>query len=453
MLKRRIFLGAVCLAASLAISPVFALADETSLEGESVGEASEKTVVVDAEADKGETAPVGGGVLVDGELADGVAGQSVDGEAPAEGVGGALEGDSGAAPGEGAVPGEGATPEDAAPEDASAVADAAEEAPAATLSVAAPVRALAAAPASEPLQDGAFYRIASAIDDNYVLDITGASQNDDTNVIVYQYNRQLNQFWRAESLGGGWYRFVSSLGDNLFLGYDPAATLLSNVRTSVSTGNDIRWQVVNQGSYFELIPSMNAAMRLDLNECDASNCQNIQLYSANGTPAQRFKFILMPGMTEAAASGEHIADGLYTIESALDSTMRVDVTGCGTADGTNVELWTSNTSDAQRFMVKSVGNGMYALNSTCGNKSLDVAGGGTADGTNIQIWRPNNTIAQYWYFVKSGEGYSIRAIESQKALNVAGAASNGTNIDLSAANGSAGQRFVLASTQYIKDGL
>ena len=63
--------------------------------------------------------------------------------------------------------------------------------------------------------------------------------------------------------------------------------------------------------------------------------------------------------------------------------------GGGTADGTQIQLYTCNGSAAQTWTRN--GQTLRAL-----GKCLDVSGGGTADGTKIQLWTCNGTGAQNW---------------------------------------------------------
>jgi hypothetical protein len=74
----------------------------------------------------------------------------------------------------------------------------------------------------------------------------------------------------------------------------------------------------------------------------------------------------------------------------------VDVSGSGTADGTNIQLWTCNGTNAQRFYFTDMGSGNYRLANVNSNKCADVAGAGTANGTNIHQWGCHNGDNQKW---------------------------------------------------------
>ena len=138
-----------------------------------------------------------------------------------------------------------------------------------------------------------------------------------------------------------------------------------------------------------------------------------------------------------------IADGIYEIESALDSNMVVDVENGYGYDQTNVYLYERNNSTPQKFYIKYLGNGEYTINAVINNKCLDVYGAGTTPGTNVHIWTPNNSTAQRWRMIEQGNGYySIISQVNGLALDVYnGETANQTNIQVSTINNSNAQKF------------
>ncbi|MEH0842081.1 ThuA domain-containing protein [Micromonospora sp. CPCC 205711] len=89
----------------------------------------------------------------------------------------------------------------------------------------------------------------------------------------------------------------------------------------------------------------------------------------------------------------------------------LDVRGSGTADGTQIQLYTCNGTAAQTWTV-TPNSTIRAL-----GKCLDVSGGGSADGTKIQLWTCNGTGAQNWSAQADG---TLRNPQSGKCLDVAG---------------------------------
>src|SRR5699024_5343067 len=88
-----------------------------------------------------------------------------------------------------------------------------------------------------------------------------------------------------------------------------------------------------------------------------------------------------------------IKDGVYEIESALDSNKVVDLFSALTDNGTNIQLYTRNNTYSQRFYIKYVGDGYYKITVLIANKNLDVANGGTEPGTNVWVYEDNDTDA------------------------------------------------------------
>jgi hypothetical protein len=112
----------------------------------------------------------------------------------------------------------------------------------------------------------------------------------------------------------------------------------------------------------------------------------------------------------------------------------LDVRNGGTADGTQIQLYTCNGSTAQTWT--RTGSTLRAL-----GKCLDVSGSGTADGTKIQLWTCNGTGAQNW---SVGANSSLVNATSNKCLDVSGNNSaDSTIVHLWTCNGAANQRWTL----------
>jgi len=78
----------------------------------------------------------------------------------------------------------------------------------------------------------------------------------------------------------------------------------------------------------------------------------------------------------------------------LHSNKCLDVAAAGTADGTNIQQWNCNGSNAQKFRVEARSGGLYRLVAQNGDKCVDVAASGLGDGVDVQLWTCNGTAAQ-----------------------------------------------------------
>ena len=80
-------------------------------------------------------------------------------------------------------------------------------------------------------------------------------------------------------------------------------------------------------------------------------------------------------------------------------------------------------------------------------KVLDVSGGGTANGTNIHQYSFNQTSAQKWIAVKQSDGSFefISALDQNMCIDLSGAqAENGSNVQLYESNGTKAQRWYIS---------
>ncbi|MFC6087842.1 glycosyl hydrolase family 18 protein [Saccharothrix lopnurensis] len=100
----------------------------------------------------------------------------------------------------------------------------------------------------------------------------------------------------------------------------------------------------------------------------------------------------------------------------------VDVASANSANGTAVQLWTCNGSNAQTWTVAS-DNTLRAL-----GKCLDITSAGTANGTTAQLWDCNGSGAQTWQAQSNG---TLRNPASGRCLDATGPSSaDGTRLQI-----------------------
>lgn len=164
---------------------------------------------------------------------------------------------------------------------------------------------------------------------------------------------------------------------------------------------------------------------------------NVQIYEGNNSKAQQW------GLKEA----EVIANGEYAIVSAVSENKALDIAGNWNANGTNIQIYDANGTEAQKWKTTYNENtDYYSIINPATKKSLDAAGAGTWSGTNIQIWGANGTCAQKWSIQKVGttDRYKIVSGCSNLMLDVKDISKkNGTNVQLWQDNGSVAQKWIL----------
>ncbi|UKZ02571.1 ricin-type beta-trefoil lectin domain protein (plasmid) [Streptomyces viridifaciens] len=112
----------------------------------------------------------------------------------------------------------------------------------------------------------------------------------------------------------------------------------------------------------------------------------------------------------------------------------VDIAGASTANGTAVQLYDCNSSNAQKWTFKPDGS-LRALGSC-----LDATGRGTANGTPLQIWECGNAAPQQT-FVPRADG-SLYNPASGRCIDLpGGTATNGARLQLWDCNGTPAQKW------------
>ncbi|SCF14012.1 Type 1 glutamine amidotransferase (GATase1) [Micromonospora haikouensis] len=113
----------------------------------------------------------------------------------------------------------------------------------------------------------------------------------------------------------------------------------------------------------------------------------------------------------------------------------LDVRNAATTDGTQIQIWTCNSTAAQTWSV-TPNSTVKAL-----GKCLDVSGGGSADGTKIQLWTCNGSSAQNWSAQTDG---TLRNPQSGKCLDVSdNNATDGQAVHLWTCMSAANQKWTL----------
>ena len=316
------------------------------------------------------------------------------------------------------------------------------------------IEQLAAAHRSD-IEDGT-YIIESAINNNYVLNVTDASNNNKANVQIYSKNESEIQKWIISHDTNGYITIMNAQSKKVLDVSGASTKNGTNIQQYESNGSRAqKWVGIKQedGSV-EFISALNCNICVDLSGGKAVNNANIQIYSSNGSRAQKWiltKTLLMSEIIAELAS-EHkddIKDGTYVIKSAINSNYVLQVAGSSNNNKANVQLYTGNGSEGQKWIISHDTNGYITVMNAQSKKVLDVNGASTKNGTNIQQYTSNGSRAQKWIGIKSQDG----SIELVSALNrnicmdlSGGKAVNSANIQIYNSNGSRAQKWTLTST-------
>ncbi len=298
--------------------------------------------------------------------------------------------------------------------------------------------------ASIQLPDGdGVYVIATALDENKVIDISGGSTVNAANVQLWRnanvkqqkfelrYDKQLKTYTIKATHAN---KVLDVAGGGKVNG--------TNVQQYESNGTIAQqWLLEDAGNgYFYVVSKCNG-LYLEVANGQAKDGANIQVYEGKQSKAQKFKFMKTQDLIPIELPE---GDGIYTISTALDNNKVLDV-DCGSKEnGANIQLWTNQNVKQEQFQLKYNGQSQtYTIISVSSNKALDVAGGGKRNGTNVQQFESNNTIAQQWVLQEAGNGYFyVMSKCNDLYLDVSNAkADNGANIQMYQGNRTNAQKF------------
>ena len=174
---------------------------------------------------------------------------------------------------------------------------------------------------------------------------------------------------------------------------------------------------------------------------------------------RKARSVMAASTTPSNGSEVAIANGAYYI-TAYTSNQALQVDNNGTADKTNVCLWPTNGSGynrcEQKWIILRQSDGWYKILSNWSRKSLDVYGGGTGNGQNINLYTDNNSNSQRWKFYYYDGRYVIKSKLGTVVDVPNGDFSNGKNVQTWGRNNSAAQQWKLTKitndTIYLKPG-
>ena len=146
-------------------------------------------------------------------------------------------------------------------------------------------------------------------------------------------------------------------------------------------------------------------------------------------------------LAEAYSTADNLSSGCYVISPKCAPGSCLDMSGAGTDNGVNLQIWGIAGVDQQRFQVTATGSGSYWITAVHSGRRLDIDGPSRSSGANIHQWDAHNGNSQKWYIKYAGNGYyTIQSVYSGKFLDVSGGGSgNGTNVWQYDGNGTAAQ--------------
>ena len=305
---------------------------------------------------------------------------------------------------------------------------------------------------TKTIEDG-IYNIIAKSNENKALQI---ENNSISNNAKAKFENRLNvvnktQAFEISYLNNGYYTIKQYKSQKILEVKDGKHTngtaIVQNSKDNTSTIQ--QWIIKDAGDgYFYIIARCNGLF-IDIPGGNVEGNPIIQMYEGNKTNAQKFKLV----KAEQEIEGEQlIEDGVYKIKSILSNNKYIDVSAGSYDNGANVQLWTNDNVQQQKFQLTyNKKENYYEIMSVNSGKVLDVQSNGKTDGSNVWQYEENNTDAQKWILQSAGNGnYYIVAYNSYLYLDVNGGnASNGANVQIYEGNETNSQKFKFEKTKMI----
>ncbi len=294
-----------------------------------------------------------------------------------------------------------------------------------------------ASTASATIREGV-YLLRSALDNDLVIGIQNESTNWNANVELQKYSGSSSQLFRIIRFNDC-YTIVdvnSQLSLDVTNESDAAGTNIQQYYYWPEQTKAQQWYFEDAGNGYYYVRSA-VGTYVDVLGGVAANGQNVQMYSFNGTDAQKWK------LEDAPTAA--MAEGNYFLRSALDNDLVIGIQNESTDWNANVELQKYSGSSSQLFKIRRF-NDCYTIVDVNSQLSLDVTNESDAAGTNIQqyYYWPEQTKAQQWYFEDAGNGYYyIRSALGTYVDVLGGVAANGQNVQMYPFNGTDAQKWKL----------
>ena len=297
------------------------------------------------------------------------------------------------------------------------------------------------------LADGV-YKIGNAQNSNYVLDIASGSKNNGANVQLYLSNGTTAQSFKVTHDTNGYVTFTNvNSGKALDVSGGKVANY-SNIQQYNSNGTKSqKWIVKKSNSGYTIISALDSNYVLDLSGGKVVNSRNIQLYQSNGSTAQQWTF--EKNITErerldemATQNKSMMDDGVYYIKNR-DVKFALDVASASLNSGANVQLYSLNKTDAQKWLVSHDSKGYVSFKNV--NSGMYLTATGSSNNANVNQQSSSNGYNQKWIiaFDSSQNIKLVSGLNSKLVIDVSGGKiQNGSNIQLYTSNNSAAQKWV-----------
>lgn len=292
-----------------------------------------------------------------------------------------------------------------------------------------------------------WYMVVSGNSDARVLDINNWNRSNGGNLETYTKNNTSNQRFQMIYLNNGYYA-IKALHSDRYLHIQDENNKTANVHQwEGCSHNNAQWALKSAGNGYYYLQNRGNGSYLDNSGGRTSPGNNVISYPYNGSNSQKWKFVSTSNGYDEKRS---LPDGWYEVRSGNNNSYVWDINAginSGKNDGANLEIYQRHGGNNQRFYLRYLNNGYYAIMAGHSNKYLHKQNSGYTD--NVVQWAGYSTsaIQTQWAIASAGNGYYyVRAKAGNYVDNSGGTVKNGNNVITYMLNGSNAQKWKFVSS-------
>ena len=303
---------------------------------------------------------------------------------------------------------------------------------------------------AKPFENGD-YTINSVFSAGKALDITDGSKENGAKIQIWSYVGAEQQKFNLEYLGDGYYKIISKYSGKALTIENQKVLGSCVIQKDYANLDSQKWQIkLKSGDRYSIL-SKDGAYALEVE--NGTDGAELKMNYRNGTAKQEFSFYarrrLIPKKT--------IENGIYKIESILNSRPAFDITDGSKADGAKIQLWGFVNAEQQKFEITCDNNGYYEIKSVYSEKVLAIENNKASNGISIIQKTKQGTDDEKWIINSEGNGtYSINSKINNSSIDVPEYnAVDGQKLQLHDWNGETAQKFTFTKVkkkEKLKDG-
>lgn len=246
-----------------------------------------------------------------------------------------------------------------------------------------------------------FYRITYGLDSTKCIDVTDSSTDSGANIQLNTLSDSLSQVYAILQKSDGWY-IIRNLNSQCNLDAaganpDPGA----NLQQCVDNNNDAQAFKFYQSSDECVYIKNKLGTYIDLCNGDATPRNNIQLFSFNGSSAQKWNLVEYDG---SSLQPKALENGTYIIQNHENKCIGVE--NSSKITGKNITLDKYKSKKSQEFIITQGSDGWYSLRNRNSKLYVELVEN-AADSSILQQYPGHGQFTQKYMFLTDEKGKTI----------------------------------------------